>query len=159
MAHAVYKSLQLGILHFLCDGSISQQAAVDGKAGVEGIQAGADLHFLYLVHGIPVSDDNPHILQRGPAVGKFVLNYQILGFFCIYKRRGIGVFGGDEGADILQAVCNQLLLHHGMGTGGDLVDHAPGEGNTLLIADIRFKLCRDQSFFPPRLHNGKNAAS
>ena len=61
------------------------------------------------------------------------------------------MFGGDEGADILQAVCNQLLLHHGMGTGGDLVDHAPGEGNVPLQI-IEVLLC-DFAVLQPHFGN------
>ncbi len=61
---------------------------------------------------------------------------------------------GDDGVVIFEAVLLQHLLHLGVGPGGDLVDHAPGEGDLALILQVVQEALGDQAGLYPRFGVG-----
>jgi hypothetical protein len=56
---------------------------------------------------------------------------------------------GDDGVVVLKAVVGQHLLDLGVGARGDLVDHAPGEGDLGLVLHISEELGGHQALLDP----------
>ena len=126
---------------------------------MQGVQAGAHLHLLHLVHRLPVGVQHAALLQRRPSIGVLVLDDQVLGLLRVDEGGGIGVAVGDDGVVVLKAVLFQHLLHLGVGPGGDLVDHAPGEGDLALILQVLQEVLGHQAGLHPRLGIGHGGAA
>ena len=139
------------VLHLRGDEVVAQQAAVDGHGGVQGVEAGAHLHLLHLVHSLPVGVEHPALLQGRTAVGVLVLDDQVLRLLGVDEGGGVGVAVGDDGVVVLKAVGLEHLLHLGVGPGGDLVDHAPGEGDLGLVLEVVHKALGHQAGLHPGL--------
>ena len=56
---------------------------------------------------------------------------------------------GDDGVVVLKAVVGQHLLDLGIGARGDLIDHAPREGDLGLVLHIGEELSGDQTLLDP----------
>ena len=129
-----------------------QQTAVDGKGGVQGIEAGGYLHPLDLVDRLTIGKENTSFLQGGATVCKQVFDDQVLGLFCIDEGRCVGVLVGDDQGGILKTVCFEHCLHLCIGARGDLVDHGPREGDLLL--EVRDETSLYLSILRPSLGYG-----
>ena len=145
------------VLHLGADQVVAQHAAVDAHGGVQGVQAGGDLHALSLVDGLAVGHIDAGLLQCGAAVGELVLDNQILRALGVDKRSDEGVLGGDDGGHALDAVLLQRFLDHLVGARGDLVDHGPGEGDLALIGQVVDEVLTDEALLQPSLRNGHDA--
>ena len=151
------QGLQLRVLHLGSDGVIAQQTAVDGQGGVQGVEAGGDLHFLGVVHRVPVGHVDPGLLQRGPSIGEAILHHQVLGLLGVDEGGDKGVLGGDDGGHVLHSSGGQGILHHLGGAWGDLVDHGPGERHLLLVPHPSGELRGDVALLQPFVHHHHNA--
>ena len=99
---------------------VYKRQAVDAHGGVQGVQAGGDLHALGLVDGLAIGQVDAGLLQCGAAVGELVLNHKVLRALGVDKGSDEGVLGGDDGSHALDAVLLQGLLDHLVGARGDL---------------------------------------
>ena len=126
---------------------------------MQGVQAGAHLHLLDLVHGLAVAVQHTAQLQRRTAVGVVILNAQVLGLLGVDEGSGEGVLLGDDGVVVLKAVVGQHLLDLGIRARGDLVDHAPGEGDLALILQVLQEVLGHQAGLHPRLGIGHGGAA
>ena len=124
---------------------------------MQRVQAGGDLHALGLVDGITVGQVNASLLQGRAAVGKLVLNDQILRALSVDESSNKGVLAGNDGLHTLNAVLDELLLHDLVGARGDLVDHGPGECNLALIGQVVDEVLADIALLQPCLGNGHYA--
>ena len=116
---------------------------------MQRVQAGADLHLLDLVHGLAVAVQHTAQLQRRTAIGVVILDAQVLGLFGVDEGSGKGVLLGDDGVVVLKAVVGQHLLDLGIRARGDLVDHAPREGDLGLVLHIGKELGGHQTLLHP----------
>ncbi len=137
------------VRHFGRNQVIPQQASVNGHGRVKGVQAGADLHPLHLVHGLPVHVHHAAQLQGRTAVGVVVFDDQILRLLRVDERRGIGALVREDGIIVFKSVLRQHFLHFLVRAGGDLVDHAPGVGDLGGILHILQEFLRHQSLLGP----------
>ena len=103
---------------------------------MQGVEAGADLHPLHLVHGLTVGEVEPGLLQAGTAVGEIVLDDQILALLGVDIGGLDGAPGVAHRREALQAVLLQHGAHAQVRAWGDLVDHGPGEGHLFPVLDI-----------------------
>ena len=126
---------------------------------MERVEAGGNLHFLRLVHRVPVGHVHARSLQGGPAVGETVLHHQVLGPLGVDKGGDKGIFRGDDGGHVLHAQAGQRLLHHLGGAGGDLIDHGPGEGDLTLVGHPHGEFGGDITPVQPLLHHGHDAGA
>ena len=149
VADLLDEGTQILIGHFGRDEGVVQHAAIDGHGGVQRVQAGADLHLLDLIDGLAVAVQNTAQLQRRTAIGVVVLDAEILGLLGVDEGSGEGVLLGDDGVVVLKAVVGQHLLDLGVGARGDLVDHAPGEGDLGLVLHISEELGGHQALLDP----------
>ncbi len=136
VCQGVHQFVQVFIAHFLADAFVAQQAAQDGQGGMQGIEAGADLHFFGFVYRFPVGEIDACLFQGHSAGRKFIFHHQIFRFFGIDKGGGIGVLFGDDGIGIFETAFLQHFGHTGIGAGGDLVDHGDGEGHLGFILQV-----------------------
>ena len=144
--------------HFGTDEGIAQHATVQAHGGVEGIQAGGDLHNLRLAHGFARSEDGAsRDVQRRSSVGVMVFNYQVLHFLSVYKRRRERVLGGFDKGIVLESVLGQHLLHFLVRARRNLVNHGPGETHFLSGLEIQQKVLRNKSFLRPLPGIGKHS--
>ena len=120
----------LFVLHFGVDAGVAEQAAVDGKRGVDGVQAGGDFHGLDFVHGVAVGEVHTCFFQCGPAIREVVFDDEVFEFFGVDVGRGIAVFAGFQRGDVFKAVGGKQRGDAGIGARGDFVDHGPG------VADV-----------------------
>ena len=139
IAHAIRQAGEFRVGHAVGEQLVAQHHVVGAQRGVDGIQAGGDLHALGAVHRQPVGHEHPGLLQRRPAVGEAVLHHQVLGALGVDEGRDVGVLGGDHRLHGLHAVGLQGVGDVHAGPGGDLVDHGPGEADPLFIGHIRHK--------------------
>ena len=116
---------------------------------MKGIQAGADLHFFHLVHGLPVGVENARFIQRELSVGEGVFNDEVLAFFRVDEGRNIGFLSGDAGCQITDSILFQHGLNGVVRSGGDLIDHGPGEGGFGSVIDVGNKAVFDQAVILP----------
>ena len=116
---------------------------------MQGVQAGADLHLLDLVHGLAVTVQHTAQFQRRTTVGVVVLDAQVLGLLGVDEGSGEGVLLGHDGVVVLKAILCQHLLHLCVRARGDLVDHAPGEGDLGLVLHIGQELGGHQTLLHP----------
>ena len=156
--HLGDKAADVLVLHLRGDEGVVQHAAIDGHGGMQGVEAGAHLHLLHLVHRLPVGVKHPALFQRGTAVGILVLNDQILGLLRVDEGGGISMLLGDNGVIVLESVGLEHILYLGVGPGGDLVDHAPGEGHLGLILEVVQESLGHQAGLHPCLGIGHNSA-
>jgi len=91
VAYAFDKFYKVGVLHLLADPCVTEQAAEDRKACMQGVKAGADLHFFNPVYGFPVRKKNSCFFKDGFSVGKIIFYNEVLGFLGVYKRGDVGV--------------------------------------------------------------------
>ena len=103
---------------------------------MQRIQAGTYLHFLHFVYGRSVGEDDAAFVQCGLTVRKSIFNDQVFAFFRIDKGSDIGVFGSNYGIQTADMILGQHSFYFGIRSGGDLVDHAPGEGDFRLVIDV-----------------------
>ena len=116
---------------------------------MQGVQAGAHLHLLDLVNGLAVAVQHTAQLQRRTAIGVVILDAQVLGLLCVDKGSSKGVLLGHDGVVVLKAVLGQHILDLCVGTGSDLVDHAPGEGDLGLVLNVCQELSGNQTLLDP----------
>ena len=156
ISHGQGQPYQGRILHFPGHPVIAQKTAEDGQRGVQGIQAGADLHPFRFFHRFPGGEENPAFFQRRTACRKGILNHQILAGLRIDKGCCHGA--GDIGADgkILHAVLRKHPADGFIRPGRDFVDHGPGEGDTGGIPQPAGKSFRNQSALFPGFGDGEN---
>ena len=114
-----------------------------------GFQAGADLHLLDLVHGLAVAVQHTAQFQRRTTIGVVILDAQVLGLLGVDEGSGEGVLLGHDGVVVLKAVLCQHLLHLCVRARGDLIDHAPGEGDLGLVLHIGQELGGHQTLLHP----------
>ena len=116
---------------------------------MQGVQAGADLHLLDLVHGLAVAVQHTAQFQRRTTVGVVILDAQVLGLLGVDEGSGEGVLLGHDGVVVLKAVLCQHLLHLCVRARGNLIDHAPGEGDLGLVLHIGQELSGHQTLLHP----------
>ena len=116
---------------------------------MQGVQAGADLHLLDLVHGLAVAVQHTAQFQRRTTVGVVILDAQVLGLLGVDEGSGEGVLLGHDGIVVLKAVLCQHFLHLCVRARGDLIDHAPGEGDLGLVLHIGQELGGHQTLLHP----------
>ena len=124
---------------------------------MQGIEAGADLHPFYVVNGFSFGEHNTAQVQGRTAVGEVFFNDQIFCLLGVDEGGGVGVAAGDDGLVVFESICGKHFLYLGIGTGGDLVDHAPGEGNGGLVVQVAYEVGFHQTGIAPSLGIGKNA--
>ena len=113
------------------------------------------VHFLHLIHSFSLCEYDSSFFERGSAVGKSILDYQIFAFLGVHEGRNISVFGGHHGIQPFHAVGGQKLFHPGIGSGGDFVDHGPGKGDFCRINYVIQKALICQSVFATGLGEGR----
>ena len=106
--HQRYK---VGILHLGGNGLIIQKAAKHRQRRVQGVQTGADLHFLRLLHGGPIGEVDTCLFQRRPTVGEMILQHQILRHLGIDEGGGDGAGGAFGDGHARHAQSRQLVGH------------------------------------------------
>ena len=103
---------------------------------MEGIQAGADLHALHLLHRIPGRKHDACLFQPRAPIGERVLNHQVFCFLRIDKGCHIGVLACYNALCIREACILQHFPDTVIRTRGDFVYHAPREGHAGRILNI-----------------------
>ena len=88
-----------------------------------------------------------------------ILNDQILGIFSVYKWCDISSFRGFHRLHILHAQSLQISGNNRIGTGCDLIDHGPGEGDLIFIFYIAGKSLIHISLFQPFFRHGQHRAA
>ena len=88
-------------------------------------------------------------IQRRTAVGVVILDAQVLGLLGVDEGSGEGVLLGHDGIVVLKAVLCQHFLHLCVRARGDLIDHAPGEGDLGLVLHIGQELSGHQTLLHP----------
>ena len=156
VADLLDEAAQVLISHLGGDEGVAQHAAVDGHGGVQGVEAGADLHLLDLIDGLAVAVEDTAQLQRRTAIGVVILDAEVLGLLSVDEGSGEGVLLGDDGVVVLKTVVSQHLLDLGIRAGSNLVDHAPGEGDLGLVLDVGQELGGDQTLLDPLGSVGKD---
>ena len=126
---------------------------------MQGVQAGGDLHAFGHVDSVAVSHVHTGLLQRRTAIGEAILHHQILRHLRVDKGRDVGVAAGDDGLHALHAGLGQLVADHVGGTGGDLVDHAPGEGDLRLVLHIGGECGRHMALLHPAADDGQHGGA
>ena len=116
---------------------------------MKGIQAGADLHFFHLVHSLTVGVENARFIQRKLSVGEGVLDNEILAFLRVDEGGDVGFLSGDTGCQIADSILFQHGLNGIVRSGGDLIDHGPGEGGFGPVINIGNKAVPDQAVVLP----------
>ena len=129
---------QVRVGHFPGDGGVPQQAAENGQGRVEGVQAGAHLHALHGVDGVPAGEQHPGLLQGRAARGEVILDDQVLGLLRVHKGGDVGVLPCHLDVHPLPTIGGQSFLDALVGPGGDFVNHAPGERKLLLGPGVGF---------------------
>ena len=150
--------VELGVLHLICDQRVAEYTAVYSQCRVQRVEAGGDLHTLYLIDSITVSHVYTSVLKLRSAVREFVLNDEILRALCIDERCDVGMLRGDDRRHILDAECLELLLYRLCWTRGDLIDHGPREADLVLILQILYEGCRNEALLLPLLGHGHDGA-
>ena len=84
-----------------------------------------------------------------------ILNDQILGIFSIYKWCDVGSFRSFYWLHIFHAQSLQISGNDRIGTGCDLIDHSPGEGDFIFIFHIVGKSLIYIPSFQPFLCHGQ----
>ena len=100
---------------------------------MQWVQTGRYFHTLCHVNRVTVCHVNSSLLQCRTSVRETILNYQILWNLCVNEWSDIGVAAGDDRSHILDAICLQSFFYNLCRSWGDLIDHAPREGNLILI--------------------------
>ena len=117
---------------------------------MQRVQAGRHLHALGVVDGLAVAEVHARLVQRRMAVREAILHNKILRHLGIDERRNVGIAAGDDGLHVLKARVHQLLLDDLRRTGGNLVNHAPREGDTRFVIHIRLEIRRNKPVLHPR---------
>src|SRR5690554_1860728 len=117
ISNALNQTFELGVPHLFADQGMAEEASIDCESGVQRIEARGHFHALDVIDGIPVGEVDTCLLQRWTAIGKIILDDQILRLLCIDEGGGVGVFVGDDEAGILKTVGFQHLLDRLIGPG------------------------------------------
>ena len=141
--------VQLFVLHLIGNQIISQNTAINCQSCMQRIQTGSNLHAFYLIYSVAICHINACFFQSRTAIGEFVLDNQVLGTFCVYKRSDIGFLGGNNRSHTLNPCLFQLFTYRISRSWGDLINHTPGECNLLFIAEIVHKFSRHEALLLP----------
>ena len=126
---------------------------------MQRVEAGRDLHALRAVDGVAVGHVDAGLLQRRTAVREAVLDDQVLRALGVDERRDVGALGGDDRRDVLAAELLELLADGVRRARGDLVDHAPREGDLRLVGDVIDERLGDEALLQPLLRHGEDGGT
>ena len=136
---------------------ISEDHAEYGHRCVQRVQAGRDLHALGHIDDVPGRHIDARFLKSRTAVRETVLNDQILGDFRIDERRYKCPAGCLDGTHIFHAALCEHRLDLLVRARCDLVDHAPREGDGLLVLHVPDEFFGDKSLLLPLLSDRHDA--
>ena len=158
VAQAFHERNELRVAHLVGDLRVTQEAAVHGKAGVQRVQAGRDLHGIGLVHGLAIREDHAALLERRAPVGEAILHHEIVHLLGVRKTGEVHRAIRDK-REVAPALVRKRLGNALGGVGGDAVDHGPGEAHATLVAHIVDEALPNMASLEPALRRGKDGVA
>ena len=104
---------------------------------MERVQTSTNLHFFNFIYSCTVGKVQACLFKFWATIRKFIFNYQILNFFCVYKRSNVSFFRSNNWFQLFNAVICKNLFYFCIWTRCDFIYHCPREADFRFVIHIR----------------------